>query len=454
MTSSSPAAIFRASLAPGINKLLLLMLSTLSLITTDVVYSNLVQCEHCKKYFDSNAYDKFQCPHCQRRQLNFNPSPPPPPDPDGQAGCIRHYLEVSRGEKTNTVTSPVCLASLLEILKIGASPEAIIAINQWQARHGFADFAATAASGVFCSSQCLLVSRDYPLSPQYQQDLQQSRVVCHEVEFDDREAVKQMAQEVNREFAKLTNNLVPEAYSPDDTSVNTIFAALAVIYFTANWTVPFEAMEVVFQPFGADRERVPGMAQELSQARYASFWVGPGKFWQATSIAAMGGTEKNDISPPADPGDAISATEMIVVLPPRGMTPDDATFEIIDYLINSLTEVREVKLIAPVFTSRRKIKKMLEVLLGEGLGVLFDKGYMPFARMFQNPAAAVLDLLQIETVVHANPKGMEAAACATVTYACASSPGHVTVYLDHPFIFIIRHASTHQIYFIGNVYDP
>ena len=140
------------------------------------------------------------------------------------------------------------------------------------------------------------------------------------------------------------------------------------------------------------------------------------------------------------------AFEMVVVLPERGVAPDDA----LDALqasggVEDLNGV-ELRLSMPSF----KVRAQLDLVPAyKALGIRRAFGSdAEFGNM--GNVAANIGLLMQECCIEVNEEGAEASA-ATVNGFVTSSGNVVDLILDHPFAYLIRESSTGTILFMGAV---
>ena len=248
---------------------------------------------------------------------------------------------------------------------------------------------------------------------------------------------------INDWVAETTEERITELIPQDAIDRFTRMVLANAIYFKASWQHPFEKEATSPGAFhlldGSERE-VPMMRQQAS-LRYAK-----GDGYQAVELPYKGG----DVA-------------MTVLLPDAGKFRDfeeslsgDSVKSILEEL-----EGEPVRLTMPKFEVETAFS-LSDTLSNLGMPDAFDDTAADFSGMDGRVCRARGDIcLLISDVLHkafasVDEAGTEAAAATAViigvTRANPTEP--LTVVVDRPFLFVIRHQATGAILFIGRVLSP
>ena len=146
---------------------------------------------------------------------------------------------------------------------------------------------------------------------------------------------------------------------------------------------------------------------------------------------------------------------MLVVMPDEGTLADFEAGMDADALaaLSGAMTSQELSLDFPSFELNTELVTLKDDLTTMGLGSMFDPGQADFS--------GIADMsLYVQTVVHkayilVNEEGTEAAAATGVGVALASAPPEpISMTVDKPFLYFIRHLPTGNCLFMGRVVNP
>jgi serpin B len=149
---------------------------------------------------------------------------------------------------------------------------------------------------------------------------------------------------------------------------------------------------------------------------------------------------------------------MVVVLPDEGRFDDVvASFGPAELdAISAGSERRAVDLTMPKFEFETEfgLKRALEGLgMVEAFVAPPGPGTADFSGITEGKELYVQDVVH-KSFIKVDEQGTEAAAATAVILGLTSLPQPATVTLDRPFLFVIKHRSTGEVLFIGQVTDP
>ncbi len=238
---------------------------------------------------------------------------------------------------------------------------------------------------------------------------------------------------VERETEGKITDLIPEGVIDDLTRLVLVNA----IWFKANWQVPFDpalTADAAFTTLAGDQVTVPMMAADLRT-----------DYVEADGYAAVRLRYAGDAS-------------MLVVVPDPGRFDDVASRldpDLVAEIDRGLAE-HQVELRMPRFRFRTNVA-LAEVLKELGMVAAFTEPSRPDGADFSGMTGT--RELFIKAVAHqafiaVDEEGTEAAAATAVVVGVESLPPPATLDVDRPFLFLIRHDSTGEILFLGQVTDP
>lgn len=243
---------------------------------------------------------------------------------------------------------------------------------------------------------------------------------------------EQSRKAINDWVGKQTEGRIPDLLPDGSISPLTALVLVNAIYFKAAWLTPFDAAATrsgVFHATGGD-VNVPMMSGEPEGA---SFVQGDG--FQAVALPYRGET-----------------FEMVILMPDEGHFDEienQLTAELLPTLLGSLKLTR-ISLTMPRFEIRTRVT-MNEVLERLGMQDAFAPGAADFSGI-TGRRDVYLSLVQHEAFVRVDETGTEAAAATAGGINLVSLPQ--PVFLDRPFLFMIRDVETKTILFLGRVANP
>jgi serine protease inhibitor len=207
------------------------------------------------------------------------------------------------------------------------------------------------------------------------------------------------------------------------------------IYFKGKWKSQFDKSKTEELPFykqGGMQTNVPMMKQKTD------FSVFEGNDFVMAEFPYGQGNFVMDVILPNDQSRFSSTLAMVT----------DANYK---NWISQMTK-RETDLSFPRFKYGFK-KKLKEVLTDMGMGIAFtdDADFSNITDLYD----LLINEVTHQSFIETNEEGTEAAAATVVEIGVTSAPpAPLVLKLDHPFIYIIREATTNTIIFMGKVADP
>ncbi|HEX9729072.1 MAG TPA: serpin family protein [Gemmatimonadales bacterium] len=227
--------------------------------------------------------------------------------------------------------------------------------------------------------------------------------------------------------------IVP-ARLPDDA----IMYLINAIYFKGAWTYQFDPKDTRPSPFrlaGGGETQVPMMSQDaLPVFHYQDADV------EVVDLSYGGGAYRMTIALPDAPGDIAQLTGG---LSQARWTSWTAALDSAELLVGIPTFTLETTL---------SLEDVLDTL---GMGVAFcDSGTADFSALYPaaQPGQVCITSVKHKTYVDVNEEGTEAAAVTAVEVGTVSAP--LAVWVDRPFVFVIRERLSGTIVFMGRVMNP
>jgi len=212
------------------------------------------------------------------------------------------------------------------------------------------------------------------------------------------------------------------------------------IYFKGDWTVQFDPELTADRPFylaDGSEKQVPMMTYPgVVEAGYYR-----DEHLQALDLPYGG-----------------RAYSMTILLPPRegdiGTLVESLDSERWASIIAGL-ESAELNVVMPKYTLEYELE-MKDVLTALGMGVAFVEGAADFSKICCTPGDVWIGKVKHKTFVEVNEEGTEAAAVTSVEMHFGTGPGGgpLTIYVDRPFLFVIRERISGTILFMGLIMDP
>ncbi len=255
------------------------------------------------------------------------------------------------------------------------------------------------------------------------------------VDFTSAENRQAARQTINDWVSEETNDRINDLLPEDALNEMTRLVLVNAIYFKGEWEVPFNpsSSDALFTLLDGSQVDVPTMSRRAG----TPFFVGDG--YQAVALLYKGGR-----------------ADMIIVMPDVGRFAEieqNLDAEMLDRVAAGL-QWDDVKLFLPRFQFGYSMD-MNDSLVAMGMPAAFDPNLADFSGIYDQSVEP--NNLYISRVVHkafvaVDELGTEAAAATGIVMEVVSMP--VMIYIDHPFIFLIRDTQTGSILFVGRVLDP
>ena len=244
---------------------------------------------------------------------------------------------------------------------------------------------------------------------------------------DDRSVVT-----MNEWVSNKTSDLIKNAIDPADVGASTLLILINTIYLKANWKKSFSANDTEIQKFYLEDGK--SVSCPMMKQASLSTTVGKSVFLDA-SIVEIPYT--------------VDELSMYILLPNKfaglQLLEDRINETMIDSLIQSMYKIR-VELVMPKFNMSSSLE-MAEALPKLGLKDMLS-GFGSFSRI--TPADIFITKFVQKSYIKVDEQGVEAAAATLVTMA-KGSPPKMSIVINHPFLFFIRHKSSGTILFLGRV---
>jgi serpin B len=251
---------------------------------------------------------------------------------------------------------------------------------------------------------------------------------------------------INDWVQEQTAGRIQEVIRPDEIEANDRFVLASSVSFLGQWEHPFSPSQTREGPFHVSPDRrvsVPMMAQEGEFGYYSSGkGNGAGEALQVVVLPFEGET-----------------MQFVVLLPRKGGDLAELEKTLTDEkLVRWIgrAKSREVRLMLPRFKIHTRRLPLIDSLKALGMRKAFEKGPSRFPGISSTVPLRLNRVIQ-DAVVVVNEKGAEGA---TVVYGKGrdkdKAPDHEPVEFraDRPFLFLIRHADSGTILFLGRVTDP
>jgi serpin B len=291
-------------------------------------------------------------------------------------------------------------------------------------------------------ANALWIQKGFDLQPSFLDTTKQHYDAgAREVDFvGDPETARNTA---NQWVAKQTNEKIRDLLQPGDLEPLTRLVLTNAIYFKGSWAARFPKGDTRVQFFfrsQKDEVRVPFMSQ------CATF-----PYWDGTSFSAI------------EFPYAGKHLSMMILLPRKidGLPEfeKNLTIEKLKEWQGKLTE-QQINVYLPRFKVSSRFH-MKATLMAMGMSAAFDKERADFTGITGDDAANKLHISNVihQAFVEVNEEGTEAAGSSGVIFEAKSGGGPAvheppTIYINHPFLFVIRDNRSASILFMGRVTDP
>jgi serpin B len=270
----------------------------------------------------------------------------------------------------------------------------------------------------------------FTLLPSYLDLLAQNYgAAAHLVDFIN--ATEAARADINQWVSDQTSGKIPDLLQPGAIDMTTRLVLANAVYFKADWATPFDPQS----PDGTFTTLTGTVTVPMMHGpENISLWKGAG--YQAASVPYVGNT-----------------TSMVVIV------PDAGTFDAFEAALTG--DVLDGILAAPSAVSgglsmpKFKLKEALSlrgVLSGLGMTDAFDPTLADFSGMDGARDLFVGDVIH-QALIAVDEKGTEAAA-ATAVVVVTSAAILNNLFVNRPFLFLIRDDATSSILFLGRVVDP
>jgi serpin B len=275
-------------------------------------------------------------------------------------------------------------------------------------------------------ANAIYVNKNSTLKKQFQQDMKSYYgAKAESLDFSSPKTLKH----INDWCKKKTKGLIPEILS--EVNPDAVSYLLNAIYFKAAWTCPFKKRNTQIKPFTTEKgqEKKLPMMQQTDEFRYM----------------------KNNIFAAVDLPYGDGKWRMTVILPEKGKSVSNA----IDYLAKegmsflSQMRQRDVSLKLPRFETESTTEDLIGTMKKMGIIRAFDESQAEIRNMC-NQDVYISRMLQ-KAHIKVDENGSKAAAVTSVEVFTLSinMDQPVVFHADHPFVYVIREASSGVILFVG-----
>ncbi|MBO4282509.1 MAG: serpin family protein [Bacteroidales bacterium] len=275
-------------------------------------------------------------------------------------------------------------------------------------------------------ANAIFLNKGYNLQPLFQQDMQAFyKAKAESLDFSSEESPKRINGWCNEQ----TKGMIPSIIN--DMNPLAVSYLLNAIYFKADWADKFEESNTETDTFNtANGVMMLPMMRQMNEYRYVKNSV-----FSAVELPYSNGQWR-----------------MTVMLPEAGKT----TRDIVSYLAKngmaflSGSEWRDVDLKLPRFETESSTKDLIGMLKKMGISRVFEST-AEIPNMCDDNV--FISMMLQKARIRVDESGSEAAAVTVVeTYAeaCEEEPEPPVIFhADHPFVYVIREASTGVILFVG-----
>jgi serpin B len=218
-----------------------------------------------------------------------------------------------------------------------------------------------------------------------------------------------------------------------DSSV--VMYVINAIYFKGSWTYRFEeskTREELFYLSNGTNKNCKMMSQSAKYLYYE------GNDFQAINLPYGNG-----------------GFSMTIFLPKPGIDINNFITQINQDNLNIwLNKFKKdsINLFIPKFKLEYEIE-LREILMSLGMGIAFS-GDADFTRMYK-PGGLCISKVKHKTFVDVNEEGTEAAGVTSIEFINTSiGPQPITMYINRPFVFMLRENKSQTILFMGKIIEP
>ncbi|UCF40648.1 MAG: serpin family protein [Gemmatimonadota bacterium] len=244
------------------------------------------------------------------------------------------------------------------------------------------------------------------------------------------------ASTINAWVDEQTRGRIREIVTPPIDPIAIMFLINA-IYFKGDWTQQFDASlthDAAFQLAGGGQTTVRMMTHDGDVPVRVLFDTDP---LLTVADLAYGG----------------QAYSMTIVMPWEASDIETLVAQLDQTRWNgwiSALDATAMRVSLPKFTLEYEIT-LDDVLKALGMAEAFTSA-ADFTNLYRGPERAFISEVKHKTFVDVNEEGTEAAAVTSVEIGLTSAP--LSIYVDRPFLFVIRERLSGTILFVGKMLDP
>lgn len=360
------------------------------------------------------------------------------------------FHSVADGDEGNVMVSPASLATVLTMLMPGAKGQTEAqmakALHTTMPAGQFANALGALDSGTVQRQladkaelqqyDTVWAQKGYAIQQSYLQALAAAfDAGVRETDFTDADAARQT---INKAVEDQTKGLIKDLFGPGSISPETRLALTDALYLKAKWADSFKKAMTADKPFHLPDGSTANVS--MMQGRH-SYAYAQGNGWQYAELPY----QQNHMA-------------MGILLPAAGTFDTFRKSLTADSLaaMTGAASATPVDLELPKFTfdTSLDLKSALKAL---GMTSVFDPSSADLSGVPAKPEPLYVGAVVQKTHVAVDEDGTTAAAASgtsVVAGAVRQENPPVGMYVDHPFLFLIRDTVTGQILFLGQVADP
>ncbi|WP_196221204.1 serpin family protein [Sansalvadorimonas verongulae] len=253
------------------------------------------------------------------------------------------------------------------------------------------------------------------------------------VAFSHTQRCTEAIRTVNQEVYHHTHSMINSVLDRDMILPSTSFVMCNACYFKGDWLTQFDSTYGLFTTPGSQRS-VPMIKKTSKGSRVDSEGMGYvcHNNWQGVSIPYQG-----------------RRYEAIVLLPPEHTTPADIDSPTLEGLLNNMAPfTQELVLMMPKFKLSQTID--LKTTLGFPSGILAN----PDLSRLTDKRPFTVDFVQHKVVMETDEEGTRFAAATSMGGSLGPAPQQKLVYVNRPYLFIVREKDSGMIMSIAQISDP
>lgn len=237
---------------------------------------------------------------------------------------------------------------------------------------------------------------------------------------------------INADVADTTRGLIPELIPPGAVDADTVAALVNALYLKVAWRTRFPENATEELPFHAAGGSYDTPTMRVTERLGYAHVHG----WQAVALRATGGVDA------------------VALLPDRALSAAEPELDAacLTSVLSALEPAR-VELLLPRFRIETG-SPLTGVLHAMGAGTMFTPA-ADFSAM--TPERLRVSEVLHQAVLRIDEQGLEGAAATAMVMKLAAmvvEPDPITVRVDRPFLFLVRHRETGVLYFLARVTAP